>query len=187
MLPTVQTESILSTTQDTSTSPTTVPSYFSTAMQFPTLFALVLAALSAGSVSATPHSTEALVARSSDGSIAVNKRSGCGSTGPLGEGHFEWFIVTSCTPGDSMTCQATDASGCVPGEKGKIGSMEVDDPNDTTQFAKQSHTNSVPFTCPSGGQVRCQANFNDNNDGPNYSLRGARWKSTAPGYEFVAS
>jgi len=70
-----------------------------------------------------------------------------------------------------MTCEATDASGCEPGVASKIGSMEVDDPNDTTQYAKKSNTNSVTFVCPSGGQVRCQANFNDNDDGPNYSLR----------------
>ncbi|KAI0668026.1 hypothetical protein C8Q78DRAFT_1099004, partial [Trametes maxima] len=33
------------------------------------------------------------------------------------------------------------------------------------------NTNTVTFVCPSGGQVRCQANFNDNDDGPGYSLR----------------
>ena len=46
------------------------------------------------------------------------------------------------------------------------------DPNDTVQYAKVSNTNAVVFICPSGGQIRCQANFNDNYDGPNYSLRG---------------
>lgn len=48
----------------------------------------------------------------------------------------------------------------------------LQDPNDTVQFAKKSNTNSVTFVCPSAGQVRCQANFNDNDDGPGYSLRG---------------
>lgn len=48
----------------------------------------------------------------------------------------------------------------------------LQDPNDTVQFAKKSNTNSVTFVCPSAGQVRCQANFNDSDDGPGYSLRG---------------
>ena len=46
------------------------------------------------------------------------------------------------------------------------------DPNDTVQYAVGMYTSSVPFICPASGQVRCEANFNDNNDGPNYSLRG---------------
>ncbi|KAI0676169.1 hypothetical protein C8Q78DRAFT_988560 [Trametes maxima] len=120
---------------------------------------------------ATPGDN-ALVARSSDGSVEIAKRSGCGSIGPLGKGHFVWFITVSCKAGAHMTCQATDASGCVPGKTNKIGSMEVDDPNDTFQIAKKKHTNTVQFVCPSGGKVRCQANFNDNDDGPGYSLRG---------------
>ncbi|KAJ3010911.1 hypothetical protein NUW54_g2335 [Trametes sanguinea] len=74
-------------------------------------------------------------------------------------------------PGDELVCQATDASGCVPGDSSHIGSMEVDDPNDTINIAKGDNTNTLPFTCPSGGQVRCEANFNDNYDGPGYSLR----------------
>ncbi|KAI0640702.1 hypothetical protein C8Q79DRAFT_1014924 [Trametes meyenii] len=125
-------------------------------------------------VSATPSPAPGtvLVARSGDGGAQIAKRSGCGSTGPLGTGHFKWFIVTSCRPGAHMTCQATDASGCVPGKVNKIGSMEVDDPDDTFQVAKKDNTNTLPFVCPSGGQIRCEANFNDNNDGPNYSLRG---------------
>ncbi|KAI0331610.1 hypothetical protein GY45DRAFT_1321932 [Cubamyces sp. BRFM 1775] len=49
--------------------------------------------------------------------------------------------------------------------------MEVDDPNDTVNIAKVDNTNTLPFTCPQGGQIRCEANFNDNNDGPGYSLR----------------
>ncbi|EPQ56153.1 hypothetical protein GLOTRDRAFT_92696 [Gloeophyllum trabeum ATCC 11539] len=120
---------------------------------------------------------------------SVETRSGCDSTGPFGEGHFEWFVTGSCTPGQQFACQAMDASGCEPGQTGKIGSLEVDvsqdlfdlrilllsqnvqDPDDTQQFAKQSHTNNLVFTCPAGGQVRCQANFEDNSDGPGYSLR----------------
>ncbi|KAI0323666.1 hypothetical protein GY45DRAFT_1264210 [Cubamyces sp. BRFM 1775] len=135
-------------------------------MRFSTIVALIA---SIGLVAASPSS---LVARSGDGSVEIAKRSGCGSTGPLGTGHFKWWITTSCTPGTQMTCQATDASGCVPGDASHIGSMEVDDPNDTFNVAKASNTNTLPFTCPQGGQIRCEANFNDNDDGPGYSLRG---------------
>ncbi|KAL7280282.1 hypothetical protein ACG7TL_005195 [Trametes sanguinea] len=163
-------------------------------MRFSTIVALVA---TAGLVAATPSPAagSSLVARAGDGSVELAKRSGCGSTGPLGTGHFKWWIVVSCTPGAEMTCQATDASGCVPGDTKHIGSMEVDvsiamvaeqasladtnmffaisqDPNDTVNIAKASNTNTLPFTCPSGGQVRCEANFNDNDDGPGYSLRG---------------
>lgn len=54
----------------------------------------------------------------------------------------------------------------------RVLTEEPQNPDDTQQIAKKSNTNSVPFICPAGGQVRCQANFNDNDDGPNYSLRG---------------
>ncbi|KAI0653568.1 hypothetical protein C8Q70DRAFT_937590 [Cubamyces menziesii] len=103
--------------------------------------------------------------------IVLTSQSGCGSVGPLGPGHYKWYIVVSCNPGSSYTCQATDASGCVPGDAKHIGSMEVDDPNDTFQVAFKRNTNTLPFVCPSVGQIRCEANFNDNYDGPNYSLR----------------
>ncbi|EPQ56154.1 hypothetical protein GLOTRDRAFT_92697 [Gloeophyllum trabeum ATCC 11539] len=114
---------------------------------------------------------------------SIEARSGCGSSGPLGDGHYEWWghlppkslcaipDYLSLFLGQRYNCQAMDASGCEPGQVNHIGSMEVDDPNDTTQYAKQGGTNSVGFTCPAGGQVRCQANFNDNDDGPGYSLR----------------
>ncbi|KAI0630459.1 hypothetical protein C8Q77DRAFT_1075154 [Trametes polyzona] len=82
---------------------------------------------SAAIVSATPSPADAsLVARSGDGSIALAKRSGCGSTGPLGDGHFIWWITASCTPGTQKTCQVTDKTGCLPGDTSKIGSVEVD-------------------------------------------------------------
>lgn len=54
----------------------------------------------------------------------------------------------------------------------RVMRIAFQDPNDTVQFAKKSNTNSVTFVCPSAGQVRCQANFNDSDDGPGYSLRG---------------
>lgn len=65
-------------------------------MRFSTIVALVA---SVGLAAATPSS---LVARSGDGSVEIAKRSGCGSTGPLGTGHFKWWITTSCTPGTQM-------------------------------------------------------------------------------------
>ncbi|KAI0676168.1 hypothetical protein C8Q78DRAFT_373179 [Trametes maxima] len=139
-------------------------------MRFSTLLTLA-ASLAAVSATPAPAPSSALVARSGDGFTEIAKRSGCGSSGPLGTGHFVWFIDVSCTPGAQKSCQATDATGCLPGNPNKIGSMEVDDPNDTFQIAKKSNTNTVTFICPSGGQVRCQANFNDNDDGPGYSLR----------------
>jgi len=105
------------------------------------------------------------------GDATPRENSGCGSTGPLGDGHFVWYITVSCTPSAQMTCQVTDATGCIPGNPDHIGSVEVDDTNDTVQYAKASNTNTLPFTCPAGGQIRCQANFNDSNDGPGYSLR----------------
>ncbi|KAI0750293.1 hypothetical protein C8Q80DRAFT_1270013 [Daedaleopsis nitida] len=150
-------------------------------MRFSTILALVASVAVASATPSPAGPGTALVARSNDGNVSesLTRRSGCGSTGPLGTGHFEWFIVVSCTPGAQLTCQATDASGCVPGAVGKIGSMEVDDPNDTVNIAKQSHTNTLAFTCPQGGQIRCEANFNDNDDGPNYSLRGSKRRRAA--------
>ncbi|KAH9851986.1 hypothetical protein C2E23DRAFT_828538 [Lenzites betulinus] len=139
-------------------------------MRFSAILALVTS-LALVSATPSPAADSSLVARSGDGSIELAKRSGCGSTGPLGDGHFIWWITASCTPGTQKTCQVTDKTGCLPGDTSKIGSVEVDNPDDTTQIAKKSGTNTLPFTCPPGGQVRCQANFNDNDDGPSYSLR----------------
>ena len=34
--------------------------------------------------------------------IDLAKQSGCGSTGPLGDGHFRWYIITSCQPGATL-------------------------------------------------------------------------------------
>ncbi|KAI0750288.1 hypothetical protein C8Q80DRAFT_1167130 [Daedaleopsis nitida] len=51
--------------------------------------------------------------------------------------------------------------------------MEVADPNDTVNIAKQSHTNTLPFTCPRQRRqtrIRCEAHFDDNDDSPSYSL-----------------
>ncbi|KAI0362234.1 hypothetical protein OH77DRAFT_32549 [Trametes cingulata] len=161
--------------RNTPAEPLRNPPVFSTpalTMRFSTILAfLASVGLVAASPYATPQSGNALVARAAEGNVTLSKRSGCGSVGPLGTGHFKWWIVVSCTPGAEMTCQATDASGCVPGDASHIGSMEVDDPNDTFNVARGTNTNTLPFTCPSGGQIRCEANFNDNDDSPNYSLR----------------
>ncbi|KAI0746451.1 hypothetical protein C8Q80DRAFT_1271349 [Daedaleopsis nitida] len=139
-------------------------------MRFSTILALV-ASVAVASATPAPTSETELVARSGDGNVSLTRRSGCGSTGPLGYGHYKWYIVRSCTPGSIAYCQVTDASGCVAGVRDKIGSMEVDDPDDTRIYAKGYENNLVKFTCPSDGQVRCQVNFNDRDDGPSYSLR----------------
>ncbi|KAI0630471.1 hypothetical protein C8Q77DRAFT_1133233 [Trametes polyzona] len=142
-------------------------------MRFNALLALV-ASIGLAVATPTPDAAAAAVPTVHGGlnsDVVLHTQSGCGSIGPLGPGHFIWWITVSCNPGAKMTCQATDVTGCLPGNPKDIGSMEVDDPNDTFNIARGSHTNSVDFVCPSGGAVRCQANFNDNNDGPNYSLR----------------
>lgn len=63
------------------------------------VLAAVMAALFIGSVGAMPGPTEVSVVHSGDGSVSLTKQSGCGSTGPLGTGHFKWYIVASCNPG----------------------------------------------------------------------------------------
>ncbi|KAI0741427.1 hypothetical protein C8Q80DRAFT_1194389 [Daedaleopsis nitida] len=139
-------------------------------MRFSTILALV-ASVAVSSATPAPTSQTELVARSGDGNASLTRRSGCGSTGPLSYGHYKWFIVRSCTPGSFAYCQATDASGCVLGVVDKIGSMEVDDPDDTKTYARGFESNTVKFTCPPAGRVRCQVNLNDIDDGPSYSLR----------------
>ncbi|KAI0326284.1 hypothetical protein GY45DRAFT_1259313 [Cubamyces sp. BRFM 1775] len=140
-------------------------------MRFSTIL-LVIASIGVVAATPTPTNTTVTAFGGENGEVALSTESGCGSIGPLGTGHYKWWIVVGCNPGGAYTCQATDASGCVPGVSKHIGSMEVDDPNDTFQVAFKKNTNAVTFTCPSGGQVRCEANFNDNDDGPGYSLRG---------------
>ncbi|KAI0331609.1 hypothetical protein GY45DRAFT_1360683 [Cubamyces sp. BRFM 1775] len=140
-------------------------------MRFSTILAL---AASIGLVAAnpTPETSKAVTAFAGPhGDASLSTESGCGSVGPLGSGHYVWYIVVGCTPGAELSCQATDSTGCLPGNAKHIGSMEVDDPNDTYQIASGKNTNTVQFVCPSGGQIRCQANFNDSDDGPGYSLR----------------
>ncbi|KAI0830225.1 hypothetical protein BC628DRAFT_986785 [Trametes gibbosa] len=139
-------------------------------MQFLTILAI---AASMGLVVAIPRATEPVPAAHGGNNEAVlTTESGCGSTGPLKPGNFYiWYIIRSCTPGARMTCQATDRLGCVPGSTAHIKSMEVDDPNDTFNIARGDNTNTVPFICPEGGSARCQVDFKENTDGPNYSLR----------------
>ncbi|KAI0761536.1 hypothetical protein BD413DRAFT_243752 [Trametes elegans] len=47
-------------------------------------------------------------------------------------------------------------------------------PDNTVQIANKHNTNTLSFMCPPEGKVRCQANLNNDDDGPSYSLRGAR-------------
>ena len=61
-------------------------------MQFTSLIAFALASISYANAAA-------LFDRTYDPSPAVAD-SGCGSSGPLALGHYEWYIVVSCTPGD---------------------------------------------------------------------------------------
>ena len=35
-------------------------------------------------------------------SVALSTESGCGSVGPLGSGHYVWYIVVGCSPGAEM-------------------------------------------------------------------------------------
>ncbi|KAH9893616.1 hypothetical protein C8Q73DRAFT_666280 [Cubamyces lactineus] len=145
-------------------------------MRFSTIFAFI-ASIGVISATPTPNNTTIVAFGGENGEVNLGTESGCGSIGPLGPGHYIWWIVVGCTPGaqifgmDYRTCQATDATGCLPGQAKHIGSMEVDDPNDTFQVAFRKNTNTLPFVCPSIGQIRCEANFNENSDGPNYSLR----------------
>lgn len=37
-----------------------------------------------------------------NGEVVLHTESGCGSSGPLGNGHFIWFIVVGCSPGAEM-------------------------------------------------------------------------------------
>ena len=68
-------------------------------MQFTTLLAFALASVGLSYATAIAADSEYIpVAYAADASIA--KRAGCGSSGPLGDGHYEWYIVVSCTPGD---------------------------------------------------------------------------------------
>ena len=72
-------------------------------MQFVTLLAFALASISLSSAATiaadsanTPVDANAYLAN--DGIV---KRSGCGSSGPLGTGHYRWYIDAGCTPGDT--------------------------------------------------------------------------------------
>ncbi|CDO69716.1 hypothetical protein BN946_scf184851.g104 [Trametes cinnabarina] len=138
-------------------------------MRFSTLLAF---AASVGLALAVPSTVEVPALHGGlNEDTTLTAQSGCGSSGPLGTGHYVWYIVVGCTPGDNYTCEVTDSTGCLPGNPDHIGSVEVDDPNDTYTIASEKNTNQVPFVCPAAGQARCQANFNDSDDGPGYSLR----------------
>ncbi|KAL7280287.1 hypothetical protein ACG7TL_005200 [Trametes sanguinea] len=137
-------------------------------------FTALLAFVTAVSVAvATPAAHDAPVAHAGtpESPVTLTAQSGCGSIGPLGNGHWVWWITVSCTPGGHYTCQATDKTGCIPGNVANIANMQVDDPNDTYTVASADDANAVAFVCPSIGEVRCQSTFKENDDSPNYSLR----------------
>ena len=67
-------------------------------MHFSTILALV--ATSVGLAVAAPSADAAVpLLYGGDGDVVLSKESGCGSTGPLGPGHYKWWIVVSCNPG----------------------------------------------------------------------------------------
>ncbi|KAI0640682.1 hypothetical protein C8Q79DRAFT_920845 [Trametes meyenii] len=141
-------------------------------MRVSTILAL-FTSIAVTSATPFPDPDAALVARSNGTVAEITKRSGCGSVGPLGTGHYQWYIDVPCTVGDSLFCEATDASGCGQPNHGKIGSMVVYDSSGTFQLAKSAaNMPRVAFVCPSFAKIRCEVNFVDNDDGPNYSLRG---------------
>ncbi|KAI0676164.1 hypothetical protein C8Q78DRAFT_1075091 [Trametes maxima] len=95
------------------------------------------------------------------------------SNGPVTE---IWYINVPCTVGDNLMCEVTDASGCGLPDSNKIGSLVVYDSSGTFQLAKSmDHVIRLPFVCPSFAKIRCEVNFVDNDDGPNYSLRVIRY------------
>ena len=78
-------------------------------MQFSTLLAFALASIGVSHVTALtldsehiPVNYDTYIAELNDASSgsALVKRAGCGSSGPLGTGHYEWYITVGCTPGD---------------------------------------------------------------------------------------
>ncbi|KAI0746438.1 hypothetical protein C8Q80DRAFT_1271338 [Daedaleopsis nitida] len=140
-------------------------------MRFSTVLALVA---SVAVASATPSSAPGtdFVAHSGNESTSLTRRAACGSTGPLGTGHYKWYIITSCTPGATEYCQASDKTGCTAGYAPGIGSMQVMSSDGKVTYEKGENAKSVlTFTCPSNGQIRCQVNLNSKKDGPNYCLR----------------
>ncbi|KAH9847860.1 hypothetical protein C2E23DRAFT_740809 [Lenzites betulinus] len=107
--------------------------------------------------------------------LALSADSGCNSIGPFNSTSDVWFILKSCTPGSTMTCQATDQTGCLLGDAAHILILEVDDPNEEFTVAASTETNTLRFVCPSIGQIRCQVSLRSKKFGPDYSLRGEQF------------
>ena len=71
-------------------------------MRFSTIVALV-ASIGLVSATPTPETSKAVTAFAGPtGDVALSTESGCGSVGPLGSGHYVWYIVVGCTPGSEM-------------------------------------------------------------------------------------
>lgn len=71
-------------------------------MRFSTVIAL---AASIGLVAAnpTPETSKAVTAFAGpSGEVSLTTQSGCGSVGPLGSGHYIWWIVVGCNPGAQL-------------------------------------------------------------------------------------
>ncbi|KAJ8453498.1 hypothetical protein ONZ51_g13563 [Trametes cubensis] len=71
-------------------------------MRFSTIVALV-ASIGLVSATPTPEVSKAVTAFAGPtGDVALSTESGCGSVGPLGSGHYVWYIVVGCSPGAEM-------------------------------------------------------------------------------------
>ncbi|KAI0761537.1 hypothetical protein BD413DRAFT_590194 [Trametes elegans] len=70
----------------------------------------------------------------------------------------------------SLVALVRPPSSVADGDAGVLRTWQ--DPDDTYTIARARHTNSVDFVCPTGGEARFRANFEDESGGLNYRLRG---------------
>ena len=70
-------------------------------MQFVTLLAFAFASISLSSAATIAADNTPVDANAYLANDGIVKRSGCGSSGPLGTGHSRWYIDAGCTPGDT--------------------------------------------------------------------------------------
>ena len=70
-------------------------------MHFSTILALI-ASIGVVTATPTPNNTTIIAFGGENGEVALSTESGCGSIGPLGPGHYIWWIVVGCTPGAQM-------------------------------------------------------------------------------------
>ncbi|KAH9893615.1 hypothetical protein C8Q73DRAFT_666279 [Cubamyces lactineus] len=158
-------------------------------MRFSPLLSILVAIGSVIATAVNSDITPAVYNGDGEEPVVLTSQSGCGSVGPLGPGHYKWYIVASCNPDLKLPSLTTARArqlmrADVSQEKQSILDLwkstwvnfryrgyDSNDPDDTFQVAFKKNTNTLPFVCPSVGQIRCEANFNENSDGPNYSLR----------------